>query len=779
MGTVNVTLGDGKKLNLPLGRQGENEVTAVVFDFSAWSTEFGSGTLSLSVQRHGDELPYAVTMTTSGTNATWTISDLDTAYKGTGEAQVKYTVGTKVKKSAVYKFTVNKSLGQNGEYPSPGQTWQEEIEDELADVKQDLSNLSLGINPEDDLIYIYLNGVPIGEGVEGGGTGVRYTVGWNLTNVTSSSHVASVSEGKPINATLTANEGYEINSASVVILMDGVDITVNAYSNGTIAIASVTGNVLISASASKAPIDLLNVTWANHAITCGQDTNNYNAWSPHNLQYDDINDCFVFLQCHSNRHLSGTYTNWTLSVVNPYDSNDYQDITIPTFNGLGMLFVENGVWTLMPRGGSSAYRSSDMGEAWETLSANIPTHLFGVYKCGNTYFGGNDSNNEITYYKSSDLLTWETVSFDSSLGYSVLCETTFCEYDGKWWAFNRTNDSTLGHPVILQSMDEGETWTLFSDQMLHGYRSTVSCYPFKNYIMVADIDRDNGYLYYSKFDGTTFTELNSWKVPHAGDDFHNVNIASNYEDTIVLEFMHGASGFDITYGSGAPYTAQRACDNVMLIGSTSTLPTLNLDYIDTISDMVDYLNANCVIGYNSQRTYRWSKPSYSNNLYCYYGETVTGFDDEISIPLNLVQMNAGLVSTTLKSGNKFVKAWSNETTNPSRDIDRNAVYGTQKQGFIDIGGHRYTLGVNTNSNRADALPILTRQDYIVDLPEYTKNTSDASVVGQTWQENLGFRRVVSVRNQTSGDSSDSIINSSVFSGSYEHAFAVLSYTPVT
>lgn len=142
MSVVNVTLGDGKKLNLPLGRQGENEVTAVVFDFSAWSTEFGSGTLSLSVQRHGDELPYAVTMTTSGTNATWTISDLDTAYKGTGEAQVKYTVGTKVKKSAVYKFTVNKSLGQNGEYPSPGQTWQEEIEDELADVKQDFNTFT-------------------------------------------------------------------------------------------------------------------------------------------------------------------------------------------------------------------------------------------------------------------------------------------------------------------------------------------------------------------------------------------------------------------------------------------------------------------------------------------------------------------------------------------------------------------------------------------------------------------------------------------------------------
>lgn len=170
MSVVNVTLGDGKKLNLPLGRQGENEVTAVVFDFSAWSTEFGSGTLSLSVQRHGDELPYAVTMTTSGTNATWTISDLDTAYKGTGEAQVKYTVGTKVKKSAVYKFTVNKSLGQNGEYPSPGQTWQEEIEDELDDVKQDLGDLSeLETEAKSDLVSA------INEANQHGGSGSGLT----------------------------------------------------------------------------------------------------------------------------------------------------------------------------------------------------------------------------------------------------------------------------------------------------------------------------------------------------------------------------------------------------------------------------------------------------------------------------------------------------------------------------------------------------------------------------------------------------------------------------
>ena len=141
MGTVNVVLGEDTRLNLILGQQLENAVTEVVFDFSAWQTTYGSGTLALSVQRPGDEMPYAVTLTTSGTDATWSVTNLDTAYKGVGHIQLTYTVGSAIKKSVVYKFTVYESLGANGEYPSPGQTWQEEMEQEITDVKSDLENM--------------------------------------------------------------------------------------------------------------------------------------------------------------------------------------------------------------------------------------------------------------------------------------------------------------------------------------------------------------------------------------------------------------------------------------------------------------------------------------------------------------------------------------------------------------------------------------------------------------------------------------------------------------
>lgn len=138
MGTVNVVLGEDTRLNLILGQQLENAVTSVVFDFSAWQTTYGSGTLALSVQRPGDDQPYAVTMTTSGTNATWSVTNLDTAYKGVGHIQLTYTVGSAIKKSVVYKFTVYESLGANGEYPSPGQTWQEGIEDDIEGLRTDV-----------------------------------------------------------------------------------------------------------------------------------------------------------------------------------------------------------------------------------------------------------------------------------------------------------------------------------------------------------------------------------------------------------------------------------------------------------------------------------------------------------------------------------------------------------------------------------------------------------------------------------------------------------------
>lgn len=148
MSTVNIDLSSDTQLNMILGQQDETEVREVVFDFSGWYTTYGSGTISLSVQRSKDQWPYEVELTVDNTNhtATWTITDTDTGYAGVGMVQITYTVGTAKKKSVVYRFTVYKSLGATGNVITPVQlqTWMDEVDQELTDIKQDLAELEGG-----------------------------------------------------------------------------------------------------------------------------------------------------------------------------------------------------------------------------------------------------------------------------------------------------------------------------------------------------------------------------------------------------------------------------------------------------------------------------------------------------------------------------------------------------------------------------------------------------------------------------------------------------------
>ena len=69
----------------------------------------------------------------------------------------------------------------------------------------------------------------------------------SLTHVTSSNTSASVEDGASYTTTLTADTDYTINS--VTVTMGGVDITSTAYSSGTVTIAEVTGNIVITATA--------------------------------------------------------------------------------------------------------------------------------------------------------------------------------------------------------------------------------------------------------------------------------------------------------------------------------------------------------------------------------------------------------------------------------------------------------------------------------------------------------------------------------------------------
>ena len=78
----------------------------------------------------------------------------------------------------------------------------------------------------------------------------RYTVTNNLTNATTSNNSTGVDDGASYTATLTAGSGYSEVVATVT--MGGTDITTTAYNNGVISIASVTGDIVITAHGASA-----------------------------------------------------------------------------------------------------------------------------------------------------------------------------------------------------------------------------------------------------------------------------------------------------------------------------------------------------------------------------------------------------------------------------------------------------------------------------------------------------------------------------------------------
>ena len=81
------------------------------------------------------------------------------------------------------------------------------------------------------------------------GSKVYHSINNTLSHVVTDNEATSIEDGAAYTATLTADTGYILNS--VTITMGETDITSTAYSNGNISIASVTGDIVITAVATK------------------------------------------------------------------------------------------------------------------------------------------------------------------------------------------------------------------------------------------------------------------------------------------------------------------------------------------------------------------------------------------------------------------------------------------------------------------------------------------------------------------------------------------------
>ena len=99
-----------------------------------------------------------------------------------------------------------------------------------------------------------------------------YTVTNNLTNCTTNNNANSISANSSYSATITANDNYTLNS--ITVTMGETNITSSAVSGNTISISSVTGDIVITASATEIVEEVTTYTITNNLTNCI--TNNTN-----------------------------------------------------------------------------------------------------------------------------------------------------------------------------------------------------------------------------------------------------------------------------------------------------------------------------------------------------------------------------------------------------------------------------------------------------------------------------------------------------------------------
>ena len=141
----------------------------------------------------------------------------------------------------------------------------------------------------------------------------KYTITNKLTKCTNGNTNTSVAENTSYKATITADAGYKLDT--VAVTMGGKDVTSTVYSNGKITINSVTGNIVITATAiEKSSIAEL----PQNGLDIFFDFRNATITSPYNLsgwgnvakvEPNGNNDYFVFSS-------TGTYTTDNHGIAN-------------------------------------------------------------------------------------------------------------------------------------------------------------------------------------------------------------------------------------------------------------------------------------------------------------------------------------------------------------------------------------------------------------------------------------------------------------------------------
>lgn len=140
-------------------------------------------------------------------------------------------------------------VGDNDRLDSNGIEFGEETTYSKSDGASDTAFCVNVIDPPTKKIYSFCYGAGYDRTLSFDFNVTMRSITKTLSHCSSSDPTTAIEDGAALSITLTPDSGYTLDS--VTVTMGGTDITAEVYSDGMISIASVTGDIVITASASK------------------------------------------------------------------------------------------------------------------------------------------------------------------------------------------------------------------------------------------------------------------------------------------------------------------------------------------------------------------------------------------------------------------------------------------------------------------------------------------------------------------------------------------------
>lgn len=122
--TTNVIVSEATPARIVVGRRDTYSTQQISFDLSYLIDNYGAGTAVLLVKGPNDKSAYQADAMQENGTLLWTISNIDTAYRGNGECEIFWYVDGGLAKSIIYPLLILKDIGETTEErPDPYETW--------------------------------------------------------------------------------------------------------------------------------------------------------------------------------------------------------------------------------------------------------------------------------------------------------------------------------------------------------------------------------------------------------------------------------------------------------------------------------------------------------------------------------------------------------------------------------------------------------------------------------------------------------------------------------